>query len=46
MEVGRRDWAYCRFEMSCAASLLWPHLPINPQALMEIMTKCANMLLK
>lgn len=27
---GRRDWTYCRFEMSCAASFLWPHLPINP----------------
>lgn len=31
-----------RYPLSRAASLLWPHLPIKPQAPMKIMTKRAT----
>lgn len=34
---------YSRYPLCCAASLLWPHFPINPQAPMKIMTKRATM---
>lgn len=32
-----------RYPLSRAASLLWPHLPIKPQAPMKIMTKRATL---
>lgn len=41
-----KEWAwfgiYSRYPLSRAASLLWPHLPINPPAPMKIMTKRAT----
>lgn len=33
---------YSRYPLCRAASLLWPHFPINPQAPMRIMTKTSH----